>query len=152
MAMIAEAFNKNGIEWYIVGSVGDALRGINVSPFDIDLVVFTGDFARVKATCYQNFPDSIIAPFTEHGYINPLKYFGRMFLAGAMVEIASDRIWDMDSRAQGFGRFVSPISGYESASWQGYAVNLEAVELRRQIEIARGRPDRVAAIEAFMEG
>ena len=31
--------DENGIEWYIVGSAGDALRGVGVKPFDIDIVV-----------------------------------------------------------------------------------------------------------------
>lgn len=151
LGMIAQAFNENGIEWYIVGSVGEALRGVDVKPFDIDLVVLTRDYDRAKAVCYQSFPDSVIAPFTENGYINPLQYFGRLFLAGAMIEVAADEIWNRESRQQGFGRFTKPISGYEKASWNGHALYVESLQLRRQIEIARNRKNRVEAIERFLQ-
>lgn len=112
LEMLAQKFNENGIEWYIVGSTGDALRGISVKPFDIDIVVHTRDYDKAKDICYLNFPDSIVAPFTGcedisplkffdnplQYFINPLRYFGRMFLAGAVIEVAADEIWDLESR------------------------------------------------------
>lgn len=150
LEMVAKKFNENGIEWYIVGSVGDALRGLDVQPLDIDLVVRTKDYYKAKDVCYQSFPDSIVAPFTENGSICPLKYFGRMFLAGALVEVAADEVWNLESRRQGFGRFTPPISGYEKASWHGHDIYVESLQLRQQIEIARKRKDRIEAFEKFM--
>jgi hypothetical protein len=63
---IAQKFNENKIEWYIVGSIGDVIRGVDVQPFDIDLVVHTRDYSKAKNICYANFSDSIIAPFTDN--------------------------------------------------------------------------------------
>ena len=150
LEILAQTLNENGIEWYIVGSVGDALRGVNVKPFDMDIVIHTRDYYKAKDICYHNFPDSVIAPFTDNEEVCPLKYFGRLFLAGAMIDVAADEIWNLDSRQRGFGRFTNPVSGYEKASWNGYDVYLENLQLRHQIEIARNRVDRIKAFEKYM--
>ncbi|NLL38250.1 MAG: hypothetical protein GX254_01500 [Clostridiales bacterium] len=154
LEMIAQRFDENGIEWYIVGSAGDALRGVGVKPFDIDIVVHTRDYYRAKDICHQSFPDSIIAPFTGcedispsiyfdnpmEYFINPLKYFGRMFLAGAVIEVAADETWDLESRQP----------GYEKTLWRGYSIYVESLQHRYQIEIARNRGDRIKAFEEYM--
>jgi len=152
LGMLAQKFNENGIEWYIVGSVGDALRGVDIKPFDIDIVVHTRDFCRAKELCYYHFPDSVIIwPFTDNEKTNPLRYFGRLFLAGALIEVAADETWNLDSRQQGFGGFTSPISQYEKASWNGHDVYLESLRLRYQIEKARNRKDRVKALKKHLK-
>jgi len=151
LELLARKFNENKIEWYIVGSVGDALCGVDIKPFDIDIVVHTRDYFKAKDICYYNFTDSVIAPFTDNQDICPLRYFGRLFLAGAMIDVAAaDETWNLESRQQGFGRFTNPISGYEKALWSGYDVYLESLQLRHQIEIARNRKDRIKAFEKYM--
>jgi len=147
LEMLAEVFSKSGIEWYIVGSAGDAVRGIDVKPFDIDIVIHTRDYWRVKDICYASFPDSVIAPFTSYAgeepleyFVCPLKYFGRLFLAGAMIDVAGDETWNMENRKP----------PYEKISWNGYEIYVDALELRYKIEIARNRLDRIRAIEAYM--
>jgi len=167
LEMVAQKFNENGIEWYIVGSAGDAVRGIDIKPFDIDIVVHTRDYHKAKEVCYLNYPDSIISPFTGSddisqlkyndnpmGYfINPLKYFGRMFLAGAMIEVAADEIWDSESRKPEHKKSVwarYEHSGYEEIMWRGYVIHLESLQHRHQIEIARKRDDRIKAFEKYI--
>ena len=150
LEILAQKFNENGIEWYIVGSIGDALRGVNVKPGDIDIVVRTTDYYKVKDICYFNFPDSIIMPFAENENINPLKYFGRLFLAGAMIEVAADETWNLESRQQGFWGFSNLISKYEKVTWNGYDLYLESLQLRHKIEIARNREDRIKAFNEYM--
>jgi len=152
LELLAQKFNENGIEWYIVGSVGDAIRGVDIKPFDIDIVVHTRDFYRAKEICYDSFPDSVIIwPFAENEAINPLRYFGRLFLAGALIEVAADETWNLESRQQGFYGFTSPVSQYEKASWNGHAVYLESLQLRYQIEKARNRKDRVKALKKYFK-
>jgi len=164
LEMLAQKFNENGIEWYVVGSVGDALRGVDVQPGDMDIVVHTRDYYRAKHACYHNFPDSVIAPFNGSQdicpskyfdnplqyFINPLQYFGRLFFAGAMIDVAADEIWNLESRQQGYYGFSNLISKYEKVSWNGYDLYVESLQLRRQIEIARNRADRIKAFEEYM--
>lgn len=167
LEMLAQKFNENGIEWYIVGSAGDALRGINIKPFDIDIVINTRDYCEAKDICYLNFPDSVVAPFTGSDdispskyfdnpcnyFINPLKYFGRMFLAGAVIEVAADEMWNLESRRP--ERKKPMWSGYEKSEyekyvWRGYSIYLESLQHRYQIEVARNRGDRIKAFEDYM--
>jgi len=150
LELLARTFNENKIEWYIVGSIGDLLRGVDVKPSDMDIVINTRDFFMAKDICYQNFPDSVIAPFTDNQDTAPLRYFGRLFLAGAMVDIAADEEWNRENRQQEFRWFKNPISGYEKTSWNGFKIYVESLQLRYQIEIARNREDRIKAFEKHL--
>ena len=157
LELLAQKFNENGIEWYIVGSVCDTLRGISVMPSDIDIVVHTKDYYKAKDVCYFNFTDSIIAPFMENQdpkyFISALKYFGRMFLFGAMIEVASDEVWDMESRQPEHKTSVwrsYEYSEYEKIVWRGHNIYLESLQHRYQIEKARNRTDRIKAFEEHM--
>jgi len=167
LEMVAQKFYENGIEWYIVGSAGDAVRGVDIKPFDIDIVVHTRDYYKAKDICFLNFSDSIISPFTGSddispskyfdnpmGYfINPLKYFGRMFLAGAMIEVAADEIWDLESRRPEHKKSMwarYEHSAYEKIVWRGHNIYLESLQHRCQIETARKREDRIQALEKYM--
>jgi len=156
--MLAQKLNENEIEWYVVGSVCDTLRGINVAPSDIDIVVLTRDYFKAKDVCYHNFPDSLIAPFMENNdpkyFVCPLKYFGRLFLAGAMIEVAADEIWDLESRRP--ERKIAvwrdyDHSGYEKIIWRGHNIYVEALQHRYQIEKARNREDRIKAFGKYIE-
>ncbi|MCL2079824.1 MAG: hypothetical protein FWH17_08300 [Oscillospiraceae bacterium] len=158
LEMLAQKFNDNGIEWYIVGSICDTLRGINVTPSDIDIVVLTKDYCKAKDVCYLEFSDSIIAPFMGNQdpnyFVSPLKYFGRLFLAGAMIEVAADEIWDLKSRHPEHKKTVwahYENSEYEKIMWRGHSLYLETLQHRYQIEKARNRKDRIRAIEAYMK-
>lgn len=129
LEMLAQKLNENGIEWYIVGSVGDAIRGIEVKPSDIDIVILTRDYYKAKDVCYLNFSDSVIAPFMGNQdpkyLVSPLKYFGRLFLAGAMIEVATNEIWDLESRHFAHKKAVwrgYEHSEYEKIVWRGHSI------------------------------
>jgi hypothetical protein len=138
--LLAQEFNENDIEWYIVGSVCDTVRGIKIKPFDMDIVVKTEDYYKAKDICYASFPESVIAPFTEHKNICPLKYFGRLFLAGAMVDVAADEHWNMGNRK------------YEKSSWMGHGLLLDDFQTRYETEIARNRESRINAFNKYING
>jgi len=138
--LLAQKFNESGIEWYIVGSVSDAVRGVNVKPHDMDIVIHTRDYCKAKDICYFNFSDSVIAPFTDIQGLFAMRYFGRMFLAGALVEIAADEQWNLENRQP----------KYEKISWNNHDLYVDSLQLRYQTEIARNREDRIKAIEAYM--
>lgn len=140
LELLAQKFKENGIEWYLIGSASDAVRGIDVKPSDIDIVIHTSDYPKVKNIFYSHFSDSIISPFSDNHGLFPLQYVARTFLAGALFEIAADKKWDMGNR--------HPI--YEKISWHGYNFYVEALELRYRIELGRKREDRVKAIEAYL--
>jgi len=135
------------------------LRGVDIKPFDIDIVVHTKDFFKAKDICYINFPDAVVAPFVKkqdghplypYSFQSPMTYFGRLFLEGAMIDVAGDAIWDMESRREKFGKFTCPVSGYEKFSWNGFDLYVESIQLRYEIEIMRNRKERIRAFEKYM--
>jgi hypothetical protein len=140
LELLTQKFNENKIEWYIVGSLCDAVRGVDVKPFDMDIVIHTKDYYKAKDICYLNFGNSIIFPFTDNQGRLAMRYFGRMFLAGALVEIAAHEKWNIESR----------LLQYEKTSWNGFEVYMVSLQQRYQIEIARNREDRIKAIKEYM--
>ena len=87
-------------------------------------------------------------------FINPLKYFGRMFLAGALVEVTADEIWNSESRRHEHKNAVwarYEHSEYEKTMWNGYSICLESLQHRYQIEVARNRKDRIRAFEEYSQ-
>jgi hypothetical protein len=76
-----------------------------------------------------------------------------MFLAGALVEVAADEIWDMESRQPEHKKAMwtrYEHSEYEKTVWRGYNIYLESLQHRYQIEIARKREDRIKALEEYI--
>ena len=53
MTQITRKFNEAGIEWYLIGSAGDAVRGVAIKPGDIDIVVHTRDYQKAKDVCVR---------------------------------------------------------------------------------------------------
>ena len=153
LSLVAQQFLASRIEWYIVGSVCDAIRGVNVQPFDVDIVVHTRDFLKAKDICISSFADEVIAPFDTQGTLY-LQCFGRMFLVGAMVEIVADERWNADYRQseksvwRDYG-YTQPE--YVKTVWNGHEIYLESIQHRHQAETLRSRADRIKAIEDYMD-
>ena len=137
---VAQKFEESGVEWYLIGSASDAVRGVDVKPGDIDLVVNTRDYEKVKRILNHHFSDAIITPFTDNKGLLPLQYLSRLFIDGALFEIAADEKWNLGNRQP----------EYEKISWHGYHFYVEALKLRYQIELGRKRKDRIKAIQAYM--
>ena len=151
--LVAQQFSENGIECFIVGSICDAIRGVNVQPFDIDIIAHTKDFLKAKDICNSAFAEAIIAPFDTHGTLH-LQCFGRMFLAGAMIEIVADERWNPEYRK--CEKSIWHDNGYTQPEyvkivWRGHEIYLETLQHRYQAEIKRDRTDRIKAIEEYME-
>jgi len=136
LASIAERFRDNGVEWYIIGSASEAVLGVNVRPHDLDIIVRPEDFFRVR----DLFADCVVEPFVDNQGTWLVRYFGRLCVGGAMVDIAADEKMNPDRHP------------YDRVSWHGFDVLIEPLQARYRVEIERGREDRVRAIEAYMNG
>src|SRR5690554_6518442 len=72
LLLLAQKFVDNGIEWYIIGSVSEAVRGVNIKPHDIDIIVHTRDFFKVKSI----FSEYVVEPFLDNKGTWLVRYFG----------------------------------------------------------------------------
>ncbi|MDD3242883.1 MAG: hypothetical protein PHD32_04065 [Eubacteriales bacterium] len=124
-----------GVEWYITGSVCDALRGAAVTPHDVDLVVRT----RSVPALADLFADAVVEPFSDLGDSWVVRWFGRVCLCGTMVDVVADESTNAGHHA------------YEPLFWRGYSLAVEPLALRYEVELQRGRAARVAALEALMD-
>ena len=130
---LARKFFENEVEWYMFGSSCELVRGISVIPNDIDIIVHTKDFYKVK----KLFPDNIVEPFVDNKDTWLVQYFGRLCIDGAIVDIVAD------------DKMNSENHHYEKLSWNELSVFAEPFETRYALEKERGRADRLKAMEEY---
>ncbi len=39
LRLLAEQFKENGIEWYVIGSISETVRGVRIQPSDMNIIV-----------------------------------------------------------------------------------------------------------------
>jgi hypothetical protein len=134
LSLFAQKCNENQIEWYIIGSISEAVLGVSIKPHDIDIIVHTNDFYRVK----NIFPDALVEPFVDNTGTWIVRYFGRLCLAGVMIDIAADDKMNLGNHQ------------YDKVSWNNYEIYIEPLQSRYQIELKRNREDRIKAIAVYL--
>lgn len=134
LLLLAQKFLNNGIEWYIIGSTSEAVLGVNIKPHDIDVIVHTRDFYKVKSI----FSDYVIEPFVDNKGTWIVRYFGRLCLHGALVDIAADEKMNLENHQ------------YDKVLWNDYDIFIEPLQVRYQTELDRNREERIKAINEYM--
>jgi len=135
LSLFAQKCKDNSIEWYIFGSISEAVLGVDIKPHDIDIIVHTRDFYKIKAT----FPDYIVEPFVDNKGTWLVRYFGRLCFSGVLFDIAADDKMNLENHQ------------YDKVLWNDYDVFVEPIQIRYQLELNRKRQDRIAAIEAYLK-
>jgi len=137
LLLFAQKCLDNGIEWYIIGSVSEAVLGVNIKPRDIDIIVHTSDFFKVK----NIFADSVVEPFFDNKGEWLVRYFGRLCLGGVMFDIAADEGMNLENHQH----------QYEKVTWNDYDIFIEPLQARYQVELDREREERIKAIETYIQ-
>ena len=135
LLFLARTFADNGIEWWVVGSVSEAVLGVDIKPHDIDIFIHTGDFYKVK----DLFRDYVMEPLGDNHGNWLVRYFGKLCVDGASVDIAADEKLTIENL---------PL---DKVSWNGYDLLITPLQERYQTELKRNRKDRIRAIEAYMK-
>ena len=131
----AEKCLKENIDWIIVGSISEAVRGINIIPHDIDIIVYEKDFLKIQSL----FLDFLIEPFVDQRGNFILQYFGRLCLEGIMFDIVADN--DINKEY-----YI-----YENMVWKNYNIKIKPIKKRYEIEVKRNRIERIEKIKEYME-
>ena len=134
LSALAKTLNENKIEWYIIGSVSAAVLGAEIKPHDIDIIVHTRDFYKVKGL----FTTCTVEPFVDNKGAWLVRYFGKLCVDGASVDVAADDKMNLENHP------------YARALWNGFDVYIEPLQARYATEIARHRTDRARAIEKIL--
>jgi len=134
LTILATKFAAHQIEWYIFGSCCEAVRGIQITPNDLDIIVHIKDFYKVQ----QIFAGRVVEPFVDNQNTWLVRYFGRLCLAGAIVDIVASESMNAENHP------------YDQVEWNGFTLLVEPIQARAALERQRNRPERLAAIEAYL--
>jgi hypothetical protein len=128
-----------GVDWWLTGSAALAVRGLPVTPVDLDLVVADADARRVGDLLL----DGLIEPVARVDWF--CRWFGRAVL-GARVEWVGGVGPEADQpEITDFG----PVAAgrLEVVRWEGHEIRVPPLELQRAVSARRGLVERVRLID-----
>lgn len=138
---LTDAIAGEGIDWWLTGSAALAVRGLPISPRDLDLAVDRGSAAAFEALLI----DHVVEP-PRPGFISDS--FARAFLHACVEWIAG-----VDERADRHrvGDVGLTAAGrLEPVPWQGRSILVPPSDLQLAVSKARGLDARVRLIEHAM--
>ena len=140
-----QRFETHQIQWWLTGSAACAVRGIPISPHDIDLMTYKTETMKIK----HAFHDVMIEPFRHvSGWF--VKGFGVTYIEGGRVDFAFDPEATSDDHGKmDFGCYAA--SHLETIRWKDYEVLVPPVELHLPSNKIRNRTERVELIEQYMK-
>jgi hypothetical protein len=134
LEIFSEKCLHNNIEWYIMGSIVEAMLGISVKPRDIDIVTHVRDFYKIK----ELFIEYLIEPFIDNRGTWVVQYFGRICIDGIMLDIIADEKLNNENYF------------YENIIWKKYNLKIVPIKKRYEVEIQRKRIERIEKIKEYM--
>jgi hypothetical protein len=138
----ARRLDGAGVEWWLAGSAALAVRGIDVVPRDLDLILSDEGAAAAAAA----FDDVLIEPAVavEDWFC---RWWGRAWLGGRVewvggVTEAADEPLPTD-----FGLVAA--ASLDRIRWNDLTISVPPLELQRAVSERRGLTDRVRLIDAL---
>jgi hypothetical protein len=132
------------LEWMLGGSAALAIRGVAVTPRDIDFVVADH---QATARALANF---LIEPPLPSGGRWVAEWFGRAW-AGTRIEWVAETRPDLDDHDWTSDIGPAAVAGAETLLWHDLRFRVPPLGLQLAVARERGLQDRVRAIEALTE-
>ena len=135
--------DHSNVDWWLTGSCAACIRGININPHDVDMMVDSQSIGVI----IELFKDNIIEPIIDtKGWVT--KDFGVLFMQ-CRIDIASDPQSSLDEpEPVDCGPYAK--SKLETVIWNGYKVRIPPIELQLNANKRRQRTERVRRIEEYM--
>jgi hypothetical protein len=138
----ARRLDASGVDWWLTGSAALAVRGLQLEPRDLDLVVAEPDVTRTA----EAFATWLIEPVVEtEGWI--ARWFGRAWLGARVEWIAGVSKAADQPHPSDFG--PAAASALTRIEWEGLDVRIPPLALQRDVAVRRGLADRVALIDSL---
>jgi hypothetical protein len=131
------------LAWSLVGSAALAVRGVAITPHDLDLVVAEADVERVAARLVDVLVEP---PVVSDAWI--ARCFGRAYLGVRVEWVAGVAGWVDEPVPSDFGAFA--WERRERLVWEGVQLALPPLALQLDAARRRGLSERVAAIEEHL--
>ncbi|MGZ3356355.1 MAG: hypothetical protein ACXVBO_16060 [Isosphaeraceae bacterium] len=133
-----------GVEWMLGGSVALAIRGVAITPRDLDFTV-----ADQRATARALSGILIEPPLRSHGrWI--AEWFGRAWY-GMRIEWAAETRPDLDDHEWTSDIGPDAVARAETVEWQGLSFRVPPLDLQVAVTRERGLNERLVAIEALTD-
>ncbi|MCP3965312.1 MAG: hypothetical protein GY750_06315 [Lentisphaerae bacterium] len=140
----AGVMHENNIDWWLTGSCALCIRGIELKPHDVDIMVNSSDIEKIKDV----FANKTIIPIIDtQGWLT--KDFGVIFWY-ARIDIASDPSAGLDDPEPiDCGPYAA--KNLEKVEWRGHTIKAPPVNLTLTVNKKRERWDRVKLIEEYLK-
>ena len=125
---------ENKIDFYLIGSITAAIRGVNIIPNDIDIIVDICDFWRAR----DLFEAFIIEPFSEYSKNDVVRFFGKISINNIVIDISAKP------------KNIYGCHTIEMLCWNGYILKSQTLELLLKVYKKNNRLEYVKAIEDYM--
>jgi hypothetical protein len=138
-----EAVEPHGIDWWLCGSAALAVRGMEIVPHDIDLVVGDADAERLGEVMLGELIEPVVR--VEDWFCN---WFARAFLHARLEWVGG-----VDERADqpevsDFGPTAE--SRLETVVWRGREIRVPQLDLQLEVSKRRGLNERVQMPERVL--
>ncbi len=131
----------SGLDWFLSGSGALAVRGLHVSPGDLDFWV---EDAQAIGRLLD---DLLVEPVSERsGWI--AKWFGRAF-HGALIEWLADVDPAVDKKPNEQG--PAAASRLETVDWEGHRIWVTPIDIQLEVSELRGLDSRMAQIRSWLQ-
>ncbi len=144
LAAYLERIEGQAVDWWLAGSAALAVRGIEVAPHDLDLIVDGATAHRLADLLL----DDLVEPLQpSEGWI--ADWFGRAFLHARL-----EWVGDVHDAADGPPSDFGPTAArrLEVVVWRGREIRVPPLDLQLQVSERRGLTARAAMIRRFLGG
>ena len=130
-----------GVDWWLTGSGALAVRGLAVTPGDLDLVVSGADARRIGDLLL----DGLVEPVSPADWF--CEWFGRAVLGARVEWVAGVGPGADQPEVTDFGLVAA--ARLETVRWRGWEIRVPPLDLQRAVSLRRGLHDRVRLNDEF---
>ena len=135
LKIFAEKCKKESIKWYVFGSASEAIIGVDIIPFDLDIIIHVDDFYKVE----KIFMEYMIEPFVDNKKTWVVQFFGRICIEGIMIDVAAEEKLNEENNE------------YDKIIWENYELKIYPLLKRYNIEKeGKNRIERIKKFEEYM--
>jgi hypothetical protein len=144
LSAFLQIIEGSSIDWWLTGSAALAVRGLDIAPGDLDLVVDDASASRLGELLL----DYLVEPMQPStGWI--WNWFGRAFLYARLEWVGGVNESADDPHISDFG--PTAAKRLEVINWHGSAIRVPPLDLQLEVSKRRGLVERVEKINKFLQ-
>jgi hypothetical protein len=143
LSVFLQVIEGSNVDWWLAGSAALAVRGLDIVPADLDLVVDDTSASKLGELLL----DYLIEPIQPSpGWI--WNYFGRAFLYARLEWVGGVNEGADSPQVSDFG--PTAAKRLEVVNWRGKDIRVPPLDLQLEVSKRRGLVERAEKINRFM--